>query len=85
MPEEEKNSFENDKTDQENASSTENGIETELENDFAKNLFPLIHEYKQKLSTCEDKLQRALADYQNLEKRNQTEIQQRVLQKTNQL
>ena len=85
MPEEEKNSFENDKTDQENASSTENGIETELENDFAKNLFPLIDEYKQKLSTCEDKLQRALADYQNLEKRNQTEIQHRVLQKTNQL
>ena len=85
MSEEEKNSFENDKTDEENASSTENDIETELENDFAKNLFPLIHEYKQKLSTCEDKLQRALADYQNLEKRNQTEIQQRVLQKTNQL
>ena len=30
MPEEEKNSFENDKTDQENASSTENGIELSL-------------------------------------------------------
>ena len=85
MSEEEKNNFENDKTDHETDSSTENDIQTELENDFAKNLFPLIHEYKQKLSTCEDKLQRALADYQNLEKRNQTEIQQRVLQKTNQL
>ena len=85
MSEEEKNNFENDKTDHETDSSTENDIQTELENDFAKNLFPLIHEYKQKLSTCEEKLQRALADYQNLEKRNQTEIQQRVLQKTNQL
>ena len=50
MSEEEKNNFENDKTDHETDSSTENDIQTELENDFAKNLFPLIHEYKQKLS-----------------------------------
>ena len=57
----------------------------ETQNDFAKNLFPIIEEYKQKLVACEDNLQRALADYQNLEKRSQTDIHQRVLQKTNQL
>ena len=58
---------------------------TKSQSDFAKNLFPIIEEYKQKLVTCEDNLQRALADYQNLEKRSQTDIHQRVLQKTNQL
>ena len=60
-------------------------IYTKSQSDFAKNLFPIIEEYKQKLVTCEDNLQRALADYQNLEKRSQTDIHQRVLQKTNQL
>ena len=60
-------------------------IHTKSQSDFAKNLFPIIEEYKQKLVTCEDNLQRALADYQNLEKRSQTDIHQRVLQKTNQL
>ena len=40
---------------------------------------------QEKLSTCEDKLQRALADYQNLERRNSIEISQKILQKTNQL
>ena len=60
-------------------------IHIKPQNDFAKNLFPIIEEYKQKLVTCEDNLQRALADYQNLEKHTQTEIYQRVLQKTNQL
>lgn len=45
----------------------------------------MITEYQEKLSVCEDKLQRALADYQNLERRSQTEISQRVLDKTNQL
>ena len=40
---------------------------------------------QEKLSTCEDKLQRALADYQNLERRNTIEISQKILQKTNQL
>jgi len=60
-------------------------IYTKSQSDFAKNLFPIIEEYKQRLVTCEDNLQRALADYQNLEKRSQTDIHQRVLQKTNQL
>ena len=81
----EDNNSKNSKIDEISDSSIENEIGTKLENDFAKNLFPLIHEYKQKLSICEDKLQRALADYQNLEKRSQSEIQQKVLQKTNQL
>ena len=40
---------------------------------------------EEKLSICEDKLQRALADYQNLERRNSIEVSQKILQKTNQL
>jgi len=40
---------------------------------------------EEKLSLCEEKLQRALADYQNLERRNTIEISQKILQKTNQL
>jgi len=85
MSEEDNKDSENIKVDTDVEQSTENKIQTKLENDFAKNLFPLIQEYKQKLSTCDDKLQRALADYQNLEKRSQTEIHQKVLQKTNEL
>jgi len=81
----ENNNSENPKVDATPDSSVENEIDIKLENDFAKNLFPLIQKYKQELSTCEDNLQRALADYQNLEKHTQTEIYQRVLQKTNQL
>ena len=71
------------KSDQAINDNSETHIEDQ--NDFAKNLFPIIEEYKQKLVACEDNLQRALADYQNLEKRSQTDIHQRVLQKTNQL
>ena len=84
MPEENNNS-ENPKPEENSDSSIGNEIENKIENDFAKNLFPLIQEYKQKLETCEDNLQRALADYQNLEKRSHTEVQQKVLEKTNQL
>ena len=40
---------------------------------------------QEKLSICEDKLQRALADYQNLDRRNNIEASQKILQKTNQL
>ena len=40
---------------------------------------------QKKLSICEDKLQRALADYQNLDRRNNIEASQKILQKTNQL
>ena len=51
-------------------------IEEETEN---------IGDNKDELSVCEDKLQRALADYQNLERRSQNEILQKVRLKTNQL
>ena len=44
-----------------------------------------IKDDKEKLSTCEDKLQRILADYQNLERRSKTEISQKVTIKTNQI
>ena len=37
------------------------------------------------LSICEDKLQRALADYQNLDRRNKIESSQKILHKTNQI
>ena len=66
-------------------SSIEAEIENQVETGFAKNLFQVIDDYKQKFSICEDKLQRALADYQNLERRSQTEISQRVIDKTNHL
>ena len=65
--------------------SIEDEVENQVETGFAKNLFQVIDDYKQKFSICEDKLQRALADYQNLERRSQTEISQRVIDKTNHL
>ena len=40
---------------------------------------------QEKLSICEDKLQRVLADYQNLDRRNNIEVSQKILHKTNQL
>ena len=40
---------------------------------------------QEKLSVCEDKLQRVLADYQNLDRRNNIEASQKILKKTNQL
>ena len=40
---------------------------------------------QKKLSICEDKLQRALADYQNLDRRNNIEVSQKILKRTNQL
>ena len=78
----EENNVENE-TNSDVDSSIENEIENQVETGFAKNLFHMITEYQEKLSVCEDKLQRALADYQNLERRSQTEISQRVLDKTN--
>jgi len=44
-----------------------------------------IEIYEKKLSECDEKFQRALADYQNLERRTQIEISQRVSDKTNSL
>ena len=45
----------------------------------------MIQAYEKKLSEYDEKLQRALADYQNLERRTQVEISQRVSSKTNDL
>jgi molecular chaperone GrpE len=45
----------------------------------------IIEIYEKKLSDYDEKLQRALADYQNLERRTQVEISQRVSSKTNDL
>ena len=45
----------------------------------------IINIYEKKLSDYDEKLQRALADYQNLERRTQVEISQRVSSKTNDL
>ena len=84
MPEE-NNDSENPKVDENSDSSIGTEIKKKLENDLAKNLFPLIQKYKQELSTCEDNLQRARADYQNLERRSNIEVSQKILQKTNQL
>ena len=45
----------------------------------------LIQDEQDDLSICQDKLKRALADYQNLEKRSNTIISNKVMQKTIQL
>ena len=66
-------------------SSIEDEIENQVESGFAKNLFQVIDDYKQKFSICEDKLQRAVADYQNLDRRNNIEVSQKILKRTNQL
>ena len=81
----ESNNSENPKVDATPDSSVENEIDIKLENDFAKNLFPLIQKYKQELSTCEDNLLTARADYQNLERRSNIEVSQKILQQKNQL
>ena len=78
MVEEKKNNKELD-TDN---SSTEGFDEKEIKSNVETESKENEHE---KLSICEDKLQRALADYQNLERRNSIEISQKILQKTNQL
>tara|TARA_B110000014_G_scaffold151595_1_gene105892 strand:+ start:225 stop:761 length:537 start_codon:yes stop_codon:yes gene_type:complete len=44
-----------------------------------------VKDSQEELLLCEDKLQRALADYQNLDRRNKIEISQKILNKTNQL
>lgn len=44
-----------------------------------------IQTYEKKLSDYDEKLQRALADYQNLERRTKVEISQRVSDKINSL
>ena len=68
-------------------SDTNNSSSDEFdESEITPNVETEVTESEQeRLSICEDKLQRALADYQNLERRNSVEISQKILQKTNQL
>ena len=65
-------------------------IESELKNTenneiLSQDSEKIIKIYEKKLSDYDEKLQRALADYQNLERRTQLEISQRVSSKTNDL
>ena len=53
--------------------------------DNPENIDNQTKKLKEENSELKDKWQRALADYQNLERRTQTEISQRVSEKTNNL
>jgi len=71
-----------------NKESTANNLSADKSNEkdmISKVETEITETVEEKLSTCEDKLQRALADYQNLERRNSIEVSQKILQKTNQL
>ena len=59
--------------------------ETEDEREAIEKKIEIVDDNEDELSVYEDKLQRALADYQNLERRSQNEISQKVRLKTNQL
>ena len=78
MVEEKKNNKELDTDNSSTEGFDEKEIKSNVETESKEN-------EQEKLSICEDKLQRALADYQNLERRNTIEISQKILQKTNQL
>ena len=73
----------NDEQDEKNMDPIENGIQ-ESEKEIIKNTKERIDLNKEN-SDLKDKWQRALADYQNLERRTQVEISQRVSSKTNDL
>ena len=73
----------NNKQDEKNIDLVENGIH-ESEKEIIKNTKESIDLNKEN-SDLKDKWQRALADYQNLERRTQVEISQRVSSKTNDL
>ena len=69
-----------------NSSSDEfDESETDVEASETDVVIDVAETLQERLSICEDKLQRALADYQNLERRNSIEVSQKILQKTNQL
>jgi molecular chaperone GrpE len=59
--------------------------DTEVKEDPSPEPDQMIQTYEKKLLEYDEKLQRALADYQNLERRTQVEISQRVSNKTNDL
>ena len=60
-------------------------VETKSEQETIEKETEIADDNEDESSTCEDKLQRALADYQNLERRSQNEISQKVRLQTNQL
>lgn len=63
----------------------EKELDTNAEQDPPEMQTEISIENDDKLSECEDKLQRALADYQNLERRSKIEISQKVTLKINQI
>ena len=56
-----------------------------IEQEVAEKLENMKNSYQEQIDDLTDKWQRALADYQNLERRTQVEISQRVSSKTNNL
>ena len=56
-----------------------------IEQAVKENFESMENSYREKIDDLNDKWQRALADYQNLERRTQVEISQRVSSKTNDL
>ena len=56
-----------------------------IEQEVAEKLENMKNSYQEQIGDLTDKWQRALADYQNLERRTQVEISQRVSSKTNDL
>lgn len=60
-------------------------VETTTEEETIEKETEVVGDNEDESSPCEDKLQRALADYQNLERRSQNEISQKVRLQTNQL
>ena len=60
-------------------------VETAAEEETIEKETEVVGDNEDESSPCEDKLQRALADYQNLERRSQNEISQKVRLQTNQL
>ena len=59
--------------------------DTEVNETMSLELDKTIQTYEKKLSDYDENLQRALADYQNLERRTKVEISQRVSDKINSL
>ena len=60
-------------------------IDEIIEQAVKENFESMENSYREKIDDLNDKWQRALADYQNLERRTQVEISQRVSSKTNDL
>ena len=56
-----------------------------IEQEVAEKLENMKNSYQEQIDDLTDKWQRALADYQNLKRRTQVEISQRVSSKTNNL